>query len=76
MIQDGQVLIPAGSEIDGKVISVSTGHIGGHGSMRLRPETVILPDGSHFRLYAQTLRRSGIAAIASAARAWSRPARA
>ena len=53
VIQDGQVLIPAGSEIDGSVISVSTGHAGGHGSMRLRPETVTLPDGSHFRLYAQ-----------------------
>ena len=53
VIQDGQVLIPAGSEIDGQVISVSTGRPGGHGSMRLRPETVTLPDGSHFRLYAQ-----------------------
>jgi len=39
--------------VDGRVISVSTGHAGGHGSMRLRPETVTLPDGSHFRLYAQ-----------------------
>jgi hypothetical protein len=53
VIQNGQVLIPAGSQIDGKVISVSSGHAGGHGSMRLRPETVTLPDGSHFRLYAQ-----------------------
>ena len=53
VIQDGQVLIPAGSQIDGKVISVSSGHAGGHGSMRLRPETVTLPDGSHFRLFAQ-----------------------
>jgi hypothetical protein len=53
VIQNGQVLIPAGSQIDGKVISVSTGHAGGHGSMRLRPETVTLPDGTHFRLYAQ-----------------------
>ena len=54
VIQDGQVLIPAGSEIEGKVASVSSGHLGGHGSMRLRPETVILPDGSRFHLYAQT----------------------
>jgi hypothetical protein len=53
VIQNGQVLIPAGSEIDGKVISVSSGRAGGHGSMRLRPETVTLPSGSHFRLYAQ-----------------------
>ena len=53
VVQDGQVLIPAGSEIDGKVVSVSTGHTGGHGSMRLRPDTVTLPDGSQFRLYAE-----------------------
>ncbi len=53
VVQNGQVLIPAGSQIDGKVIAVSTGRAGGHGSMRLRPDTVTLPDGSHFRLYAQ-----------------------
>ena len=53
VVQGGQVLIPAGAEIDGSVMSVSSGHPGGHGSMRLRPETVILPDGSRYRLYAQ-----------------------
>jgi len=53
VVQGGQVLIPAGSEIDGRVLNVSTGSLGGHGSMRLNPETVILPDGSHCRLYAQ-----------------------
>jgi hypothetical protein len=54
VIQDGQMLIPAGAEIDGTVVSVSSGHLGGHGSMRLRPEIVILSDGSRFHLYAQT----------------------
>ena len=53
VIQNGQVLIPAGSQIDGRVISVSSGRAGGHGSMRLRPESVTLPDGTHFKLYAQ-----------------------
>jgi type IV secretory pathway VirB10-like protein len=53
VLQGGQVLIPAGSEIDGKVMNVSTGSLGGHGSMRLSPDTVILPDGSRYRLYAQ-----------------------
>jgi hypothetical protein len=53
VIQDGQVLIPAGAEIDGTVTAVSSGHAGGHGSMHLRPETVILADGSRFRIYAQ-----------------------
>ncbi len=53
VMQDGQVLIPSGAEIDGIVVGVSTGHAGGHGSMHLRPETVILSDGSRFHLYAQ-----------------------
>jgi hypothetical protein len=59
VIQNGQVIIPAGSQIDGKVISVSSGRAGGHGSMRLRPETVTLPDGSHFRIYAQLTEAPG-----------------
>jgi hypothetical protein len=54
VVQDGQILIPTGAEINGAVVQVSSGHAGGHGSMRLRPETVILADGSRFRLYAQT----------------------
>jgi hypothetical protein len=53
VVQDGRVLIPAGSEIDGRVMNVSTGSFGGHGSMQLNPETVILPDGARFRMYAQ-----------------------
>ena len=51
--QGDQVLIPAGSEIDGVVSQISTGHAGGHGSMILHPETVILPSGAQFRMYAQ-----------------------
>lgn len=54
VVQDGQVLIPAGAEIDGRIASVSSGHFAGHGSMRLQPEFVILADGSRYRLYAQT----------------------
>jgi hypothetical protein len=52
VLQGGQVLIPAGSEIDGRVAEVSTGHTGGHGTMRLQPESVILPDGTRHRLHA------------------------
>lgn len=57
--RDGQVLIPAGSEIDGTVGHVSAGHFGGHGSMILHPQTVILPDGSRYRLYAQVTSTPG-----------------
>jgi hypothetical protein len=53
VLQNDQVLIPAGSEIDGTLSEVSSGHFGGRGSMRLQPETVTLPDGSRFKLYAQ-----------------------
>ena len=53
VLQDGQVLIPAGAEIEGRVVDVSSGHTGGHGSMRLRPETVILPNGTRYRMDAQ-----------------------
>ncbi len=52
VLQDGQVLIPAGSELDGRVAEASSGHLGGHGTMRLRPETVILPNGTRYQLYA------------------------
>jgi hypothetical protein len=52
VLQGGQVVIPAGSEIDGRVVEVSSGHLGGHGSMRLRPEAVILPDGTRYELRA------------------------
>jgi hypothetical protein len=52
VLQGGQVVIPAGAEIDGRVVEVSAGHAGGHGSMRLAPESVILPNGSRYKLYA------------------------
>jgi hypothetical protein len=53
VMQNGQVLIPAGTEIDGTLVGVSYGHAGGHGSMQLRPESVVMPDGSRFRIYAE-----------------------
>jgi len=51
--QGDKILIPAGVEIDGTVVQVSTGHAGASGSMRLRPEVAILPDGSRFRIHAE-----------------------
>ncbi|HEY2860345.1 MAG TPA: hypothetical protein VGJ21_18130 [Terracidiphilus sp.] len=53
VIQDGQVLIPAGSEIDGRVMQVSSGTSRSHGTMWIRPDTLILSNGSRFRLDAQ-----------------------
>ena len=54
VLQDGKVMIPAGSGIEGRVTAVSAGHFGGHGSLRLQPEAVILPDGSRYQLHAET----------------------
>jgi len=51
--QGDQVLIPAGSEIDGRVVEVSSGHLGGHGSMHLRPEMVILANGTRFEIHGE-----------------------
>jgi hypothetical protein len=59
VLQGGQVVIPAGTEIDGRVVEVSSGHAGGHGSMRLEPEAVILPNGDRFRLHADVAGTSG-----------------
>jgi len=53
VLQGEHVLIPAGAEIDGRVVGVSSGHAGGHGSMHLRPETIILPDGTRYQLRAE-----------------------
>lgn len=52
VLQGGQVVIPAGTEIDGTVVAASSGHLGGHGSMRLRPEAVIMPNGNRYMLRA------------------------
>lgn len=53
VMEGGQILIPTGAEIDGTVVEASSGeHLGSHGTMRLRPETVILADGSRYRLAA------------------------
>lgn len=53
VLQDGSVMIPMGSEIDGTVAHVSRGQgLGSDGSMMLRPEKVILPDGTRYQIYA------------------------
>jgi hypothetical protein len=52
VVQGEAVLIPAGTVIDGRVAEVSSGHPGGHGSMRLRPDTLILPDGRRYQFHA------------------------
>lgn len=59
VMQDGNVLIPAGAEIEGRVVEVSGGSWGGHGSMRLRPQSITLLDGARYRLDAQVVSTPG-----------------
>jgi hypothetical protein len=52
--KDGRIIIPAGSELKGRVIAVSQGHhLGPAATLRLRPDVVILPDGTAYHLYGQ-----------------------
>lgn len=54
--KDGRVVIPSGSELRGKVTNVSQGHhIGPSATLRLRPDAVILPDGTAYHLYAEVV---------------------
>jgi hypothetical protein len=59
VVRGSQVLIPAGAEIDGRVVEVSRGHTGGYGTMRLQPENVILADGTRYKLYAEVTATPG-----------------
>jgi hypothetical protein len=54
--RDGSVIIPAGSALRGRVVQVSQGHhVGPAATLRLRPDVVILPDGTAYHLYAQVM---------------------
>lgn len=56
VFKDGRVIIPAGSELRGRVTSVRQGsHFGTPSTIRLRPDVVILPDGTAYHLYAQVV---------------------
>jgi hypothetical protein len=54
--KDGHVVIPVGSELRGRVVSVSQGHrLGMHATLHLRPDDVLLPDGTAYHLYASAV---------------------
>lgn len=53
---DGKVIIPAGSEMRGRVVQVSQGHhLGPHATLRLHPDVVVLPDGTAYHLFAEAV---------------------
>jgi hypothetical protein len=56
LLKDGQVLIPAGALMNGRITMVRSGHaFGGQPAIHLEPRTVTLGDGSHFYLRARTI---------------------
>ncbi|HEV2215812.1 MAG TPA: hypothetical protein VGR64_11020 [Terracidiphilus sp.] len=55
VVSDGQILIPAGAEIDGQVAEATMGGFAGHGTLVLRPEKVVLPNGSTYALNAMVV---------------------
>ena len=53
VFKEGRVVIPVGSELRGRVMSVTQGHrMGSPATLRLRPDSVVLPDGTAYHLYA------------------------
>lgn len=53
---DGRVVIPQGSELRGRVVSVREGHrFANHATIRLRPDAIVLPDGSQYALHASVV---------------------
>ena len=56
VLNGGSVVIPAGSVLRGRVTEVAQGHhFGPAATLRLRPDVVILPDGTAYHLYAQVI---------------------
>ncbi len=53
VIQNGRVIIPAGSVVHGRVVHADYGRrISGHASLRLLADEVMLPDGTHYYMSA------------------------
>lgn len=54
--QDGHVIIPIGSSLRGRVTRVTENRrIKGHAKLRLRPDEIVMPDGTHLMLHAQVI---------------------
>lgn len=60
VVHMGSVVIPAGSYVHGRVTYVSAGRrIGGQSTMRLRPEEVVLPDGTQYHFHGIVTQTAG-----------------
>jgi hypothetical protein len=56
VFKDGRIIIPPGSILKGRVVSVRQGHhFTGAATLHLRPDMILLPDGTAYHLYAQVI---------------------
>jgi hypothetical protein len=56
VMQDGRVIIPVGSSLIGRVTKATENRrYLGHAKLRLRPDEIVLPDGTHLMLHAQVI---------------------
>jgi hypothetical protein len=54
--QDGHVIIPIGASLRGRVTRVTENRrIKGRAKLRLRPDEIVMPDGTHLILHAQVI---------------------
>jgi hypothetical protein len=59
VVQNGHVVIPVGSVLHGRVTHADYGRrISGAANLRLSPEEVVLPDGTHYTLHAMVSQTS------------------
>jgi hypothetical protein len=64
VLSSGKVVIPEGSEVLGKVVRVTEGRrFGAPATIRLRPDVVVLPDGSRYVVRAQIVATNGKARV-------------
>jgi hypothetical protein len=56
VFKDGRIIIPPGSILKGRVVGVRQGHhFTGAATLHLRPDMIVLPDGTAYHLYAQVI---------------------
>jgi hypothetical protein len=56
VFKDGRIIIPPGSILKGRVVSVRQGHhFANAATIHLRPDMIMLPDGTAYHLYAQVI---------------------
>jgi hypothetical protein len=66
VVSSGKVVIPQGSEVLGKLVRVTEGRrFGSPATIRLRPDIVVLPDGTRYVLRAQIIDTSSKARVDS-----------